>query len=63
MVGKVNRCGNKTNISRKGRRRWIFFIHRQMVMYSLIHQHDSLVEVGGFAVYAIDFLQQAAAGE
>ena len=30
---------------------------------SLIHQHDSLVEVGGLAVYAIDFLQQAAAGE
>ena len=28
-----------------------------------IHQHDALIEVGGFAVDAVDFLQQAAAGE
>ena len=28
-----------------------------------IHQHDALVEVGGFTVDAVDFLQQAATGE
>ena len=40
--------------------------HRQPVTrerHVSIHQHDAFVEVGGFAVDAVDFLQQAAAGE
>ena len=41
----------------------VFVVSEANVSNILIHQHDSLVEVGGLAVYAIDFLQQAAAGE
>ena len=42
------------------------YTHRQALMleqHLSIHQRDALVEVGGFAVDAVDFLQQAAAGE